>query len=122
VLLGSFSAGALAATASAAEGRVTPESYYINDHYIPGVGYYHAPFHAFYPQPYNFYDVALKMYFYGGRWSETRHQSIINISTPPPEVARAAEAMRTDLRQGTTGGYVHRSGFGSTGGSNTIRS
>ncbi len=119
ILLGGLSAGALAASAAAAEPRVSPESYYTNDYHLPGVGYYHAPFRAFYPQPYNHYDPARKMYFYGGQWGPAPHRSIINISNPTAEAARAAESMRTDTR-GSSG--VRRSGFGSTGGSHSIRS
>lgn len=119
VLLGGLSAGALAASAAAAEPRVSPESYYTNDYHLPGAGFYHAPFRAFYPHPYNHYDVARKMYFFGGQWGPAPHRSIINISNPTPEAARAAESLRSD----TSGApFIHRSGFGRTGGSHSIRS
>ena len=115
LLLGGLTAGALATTAAAASAipRVTTESYYTNDAHIPGVGYYHAPFRAFYPQPYNHYDAQRKMYFYGGTWGAAPHRSIVNISAPTPEAAQRAEAARTDIR---------RSGFGSTGSSHFVRS
>lgn len=119
VLLGGLSAGALAASAAAAEPRVSPESYYTNDYHLPGAGYYHAPFRAFYPHPYNHYDATRKMYFYGGQWGPAAHRSIVNISAPTPEAARAAESMRSD---GSGGAWIHRSGFGRTGGSHSIRS
>ena len=108
ILLSSLSAGALSVTAAAATQapRVTTESYYTNDEHIPGAGYYHAPFRAFYAHPYNHYDAARKMYFYGGQWGPVPYRSIVNISAPTPEAAKAAEAVRTD--------YVRRSGFGST--------
>jgi hypothetical protein len=106
VLLGGLSAGALPALVRAAEEpRVTPESYYTNDHHIPGAGYYHAPFQAFFHQRYNHYDAAKKQYYYGGRWGAAPHQSIVNISAPTPQAAQAAEAARD---------AVARSGFGST--------
>jgi hypothetical protein len=105
-LLGGLTVGALAAGAtSEAAQRVTPESYYTNDSHIPGAGYYHAPFRAFYPQPYNFYDPQRKMYFYGGQWGPAPHQSIVNISAPTAEAARLAESKRTDIQRG---------GFGNT--------
>jgi hypothetical protein len=107
--MGAFTVGAIAATMP----RVTPESFYTNDIFLPGAGYYHAPFRAFYPQPYNHYDPARKMYFYGGQWGPAPHQSIINISSPTPDAARAAEALRTDVQRG---------GFGSTSRSNSIYS
>src|SRR4029079_11792196 len=118
--LGSLSAGALTACAalSAQAQRVTTESYFTNEDHIPGAGYYHAPFRAFYPQPYNYYDATRKMYFYGGQWGPAPHRSIINISAPTPEAARAAELARTDLPRTP----VTRSGFGSTGRSHFVPS
>jgi hypothetical protein len=116
VLLGGLSAGALTACALTARAApvVAPESYYANNDLIPGAGYYHAPFRAFYPHPYNHYDNGRKMYFYGGQWGAAPHRSIVNISVPTPEAVRAAAAVRTD--------QPLRSGFGSTSGSHSIRS
>lgn len=117
ILLGSVAAGALAtATTAAAQTaipRVTTENYYTNDAHIPGAGYYHAPFRAFFPHRYNHFDTARGMYFFGGQWAPAPHRSIVNISAPTPEAAQRAEAARTDIR---------RSGFGSTAGSNYIHS
>ena len=111
VLLGGLSAGALTACAVAAQAsRVTTESYFTNDQHIPGAGYYHAPFRGFFSFPYNHYDVNRKQYFYGGQWGPAPHRSIVNISAPTPEAAKAAESVRTDLQSG----YVPRSGFGRT--------
>jgi hypothetical protein len=114
VLLGGLSAGALTAcTVAAHAASVTTESYFTNDEHIPGAGYYHAPFRAFYAHPYNYYDATRKEYYYGGQWGPAPYRSIVNISTPTPEAARAAEAVRTDVR---------RSGFGSTATSHSISS
>lgn len=90
------------------EPRITPESYYTNDYYILGAGYYHAPFRAFYPYRINHYDANTARYFYGGQWASAPLQSAVNISTPTPEAAAAAEAARPP---------VVRGGFGGTGGS-----
>jgi hypothetical protein len=115
VLLGTLTAGALSACAVAASApMVTTESYLTNDEHVPGAGYYHAPFRAFYAFPYNHYDVSRKLYFYGGRWGSSPYRSIVNISAPTPEAVRAATASRTD--------NVRRSGFGATSGSHSIRS
>jgi hypothetical protein len=120
VLLGGLSAGALTACAVAAQsGRVTSESYYTNDDHVPGAGYYHAPFRGFYSFPYNYYDSNRKQYFFGGQWAAAPYRSIVNISAPTPEAARAAESVRTDKRSST---YIPRSGFGSSSSSHTIRS
>ena len=105
-LLGGLSAGAITGCAPVVgEPRISPESVYVNDYFVPGAGYYHAPFRAFYPQPYNYYDPRRKLYFYGGQWGATRHRSFINISAPSPTAALLAESARAS---------IERSGFGST--------
>ena len=93
------------------EPRVTAESYYTNDYYIAGAGYYHAPFRAFFPHRYNHFDAVTNRYFYGGQWGGTPYLSAINISTPTPEAAAAAEAARPAIVRG---------GFGGTGGSHGV--
>lgn len=122
LLLGGFAAGTISAAAAAQVGRITPESHFTNDTFVPGAGYYHAPFQRFFPQPYNHYDAARQQYFFGGQWAAEPHRSIVNISAPTPEAARLAQSQRTDMRAGGTPFMVPRSGFGSTGGSNSIRS
>lgn len=114
VLLAGLSAGALGTAAAATAPRVTPETYFANDTQIPGAGYYHAPFRGFFPLPYNHFDPARKMYFYGGQWGPEPHRSIVNLSSPTPEAARQAEAVRTD--------NIPRSGFGSTSRSHFVPS
>jgi hypothetical protein len=108
VLIGGLSAGAVTGCGPGGSqtGAVSADNVYTNNHYLPGVGYYHAPFRAWYSLPYNHFDPQGQRYFQGGQWAATPHQSITNISAPTPEVARQAQAQRTD---------VTRSGFGSTG-------
>jgi hypothetical protein len=72
---------------------------------VAGVGYYHAPFRAWYARPYNAFDPQTQRYFYGGQWGTAPHESFTNISSPTAAVASAAQAQRTD---------IPRSGFGST--------
>ena len=122
LLLGGFAAGTLSAAVAAEVERITPESFFTNDTFVPGAGYYHAPFQRFYPRPYNHYDAARGQYFHGGQWAAEPHRSIVNISAPTPEAARLAQAQRTDLRSNALPYVVPRSGFGSTGGGNSIRS
>lgn len=108
VLLGGVSAGALtscAPTVTVNEPHVTPDGVYENDHFIPGAGYYHAPFRGFYAQPYNAYDPAKKQFYYAGGWHESPFQSVVNLSSPTPDAAKLAESLRTDIPRG---------GFGST--------
>jgi hypothetical protein len=113
VLLGGLSAGALTSCAPTIEGvpRISPDDVYANNQFVEGAGYYHAPFNAFFPQPYNYFDPRRKQYFFGGQWGPVPHRSIINVSAPTPEAAVAAQAGRLN---------VYRSGFGSTGGRHSI--
>lgn len=117
MLLGGLTAGALTACTAAAQlPPITPENYYTNEIFIPGAGYYHAPFQAFFPYPYNHFDTQRRMYFYGGQWGPTPHRSIVNISAPTEAAARAAQMARTDRPRTSTSPIV-RSGFGSSSGS-----
>lgn len=110
MLIGGLSAGAL--TGCGPEPTpVSSSNVYTNNHYVPGVGYYHAPFRAWYQIPYNHFDANSQRYFYGGQWGTMPHQSITNISAPTAEVAQAAQAQRTD---------IPRSGFGSSSRSHSI--
>jgi hypothetical protein len=107
VLIGGLTAGALTSCGpqSAQRAPITADRVYTNNFFVPGVGYYHAPFRAWYSLPYNHFDPRTQRYFYGGLWGAAPFQSITNISAPPPGVAQQAQAQRTD---------VHRGGFGST--------
>jgi hypothetical protein len=112
VLLGGASAGAFSGCSQPGIGspvRISSQCVYVNDYYVPGVGYYHAPFHRFYPYRYNSYDPRVKMYFAGGQWALLPYQSPINISSPTEDAAKLAEASRTDIVRGgfgrSSGGY-----------------
>lgn len=83
--------------------RISAQAYYPNDYYIPGAGYYHAPFRAFFPYPYN-YRFAAGSYYYGGQLGSTPFESVINISSPTEGAALSAQMNRIDL--------VPRAGFG----------
>jgi hypothetical protein len=122
VLLSGVSVGAFSAcgvqlpqrsASSGSRAAITAETYYPNDHFIAGAGYYHAPFRGFFPLAYNHFDPARKQYFFGGQWGAAPHRSIVNISAPTPEAAAAAQAMRTDIPRG---------GFGRTSNTNSLYS
>jgi hypothetical protein len=102
-----LSAGALAGCDPQTNAPLSAANVYTNNYFVPGAGYYHAPFCAWYPLPYNHFDPAKRQYFYGGQWGVAPWQSITNISSPSAETATKAEAMRTDIVRG---------GFGRTGG------
>lgn len=99
VLLGGLSAGAMATSADVTPAQRAPAKVYVNDFHVLGVGYYHAPFQAFYGQPYNFYDPVKKLYFYGGQWGVEPHRSIVNISNPTPEAALVLETIERNEAQ-----------------------
>jgi hypothetical protein len=86
---------------------------FTNNHHVPGVGYYHAPYRAWYSLPYNHFDARRARYFHGGQWRDTPHESMINISSPNADAVRQVAAQRTDIR---------RSGFGSSSRSHGISS
>jgi hypothetical protein len=106
-LIGGLSAGAIASCSPTGPAAVNTDNVYTNNFYLPGAGYYHAPFCAFYPVPYNYFDPKTKRYFYGGQWGPVPFENITNLSSPTPAAARTAEVMRTDVTRG---------GFGCTGG------
>jgi len=117
-LLGGASVGALAGCSQRAPVvRITPDAVYANNYFVPGVGYYHAPFNGFFAHPYNFYDAATHRYYFGGQWGAAPHQSIVNISAPSAGAARYAELYRTDVIRGGFGSYYggghYYGGFGS---------
>ena len=112
MLIGGLSAGALSGCGPGSQAPpISAQSVYTNNYYVSGVGYYHAPFRAFYSMPYNYYEPKNQQYFFGGHWAAAPHQSITNISAPTPGVAQQAEARRTD---------IPRSGFGSTSRSHSV--
>jgi len=103
VLIG-FSAGVLTSCGPDQPAPITSNNVYTNDYYVPGVGYYHAPFRAWYAKPYNYFDAQSQRYFYGGEWNMLPHVSITNLSGPTPQTAQQAQAQRTDIQRGGFGG------------------
>lgn len=105
VLLGGVSGAVL--TGCSPKPSVSGQNVYTNNFYVPGAGYYHAPFRGWYALPYNHFDPAKNRYFYGGLWGAYPFESITNISSPTPEAVQLAEALRTDVSRGGFGGYSH---------------
>jgi hypothetical protein len=105
VLIGGLSAGAFTSCGPGdlAKSPVSAQNVYTNNYYVPGVGYYHAPFRTFFSLPYNHFEPQNQRYFFGGQWATAPHQSITNISPPTPAVAQQAEAQRTDIPRGGFG-------------------
>jgi len=111
-LIAGVSAGVLAGCSQSSKPPLTAQNVYTNDYYVPGAGYYHAPFRGWYAYPYNYFDTTRQQYFYGGQWSHSPYESIINVSTPTVTAASTAEAVRTDVSRGGFGG-TYSSGGGS---------
>lgn len=105
MMLGSPEAGSAAEPARPI-GRV-----YTNDHFVQGLGYYHAPYRNWFAYPYNYFDTNRGQYFHGGNWSEKPHESITNLSSslrPPPPTVVPVAATRP------SSSHISRNGFGSS--------
>ena len=110
VLLGGLSAGAVTGCDPPNEGppEISATALYTNNHFLPGVGYYHAPFRAWYARPYNEYNPESALYYYGGQWGAAPHVSITNLSSPTPEAARLAQAHHSPTPRQGFGSSSHR--------------
>ena len=105
LLLGGLSAGALTGCDSSLNRspRVSTDAVYTNNYYVSGAGYYHAPYRAWYPHPYNYFDPQTQRYVSGGQWAMAPDQNITNISSPTAAAVQLAESTRTDVRRGGFG-------------------
>ncbi len=90
--------------ASGTPPTVSTAQSYPNNYFLPGAGYYHSPFHAWFPFPFNHY-VAGRGWYRGGDWrpaatpdpQENSAISRLNASFP-----RSSPASVADLRAGTS--------------------
>jgi len=102
ILLGGLSAGVV--TGCDEHPSLSTQNVYTNNFYVPGAGYYHAPFRNWYALPYNHFDPQKDLYFYGGQWGKQPFESITNISAPTAEAVQLAQSTRTDISRGGFGG------------------
>ena len=66
---------------------------YPNNYFVQGLGYYHAPYYAFFPKRFNEQDPA-QGYYYGGEWHAAASNSTVTSSTPSDsELARLRQAL-----------------------------
>ncbi len=104
--------GALSSVALVGCGDKAPLAYedhsYTNNYYLPGAGYYHAPYHAWYPFPYNYY-VPGSGYYHGGTWTPEPHDSTITASHPSTRAVSEANAKSSSATKSST---TRRGGFG----------
>jgi hypothetical protein len=110
ILIGGLSTAAL--TGCNQKPSVSAQNYYTNNFYIPGAGYYHAPFRSWYSLPYNYFDANRQLYYWGGQWQPQPYASFTNISSPTAQAVTAAEIARTDITRRGFGSY----GYGYSGG------
>lgn len=83
-----------------------------NNSYVPGLGYYHSAFHAWYPFPFDFHRDD-RGYYYGGSWHPGPFAGVV----PPvsrPSAAGWMAARSTMAASGRSFGTVSRGGFGAT--------
>jgi len=100
---------------------INADQTYANNDFIPGVGYYHAPYHGWFPFPYNYHDSS-RGYFAGGLWQAAPFLLGMMASRPSADaVAFAAQRQREEedrrRAQSPTSGFagtrVGGSGFSS---------
>jgi hypothetical protein len=113
ILLGGLSSVAL--TGCEQKPSINTGNFYTNNFYVPGAGYYHAPFRSWYALPYNHFDPQTRLYYYGGKWDTKPFESITNISSPTTEAVTLAENARTDVTRGGFGGYSSGHYWGGSG-------
>jgi hypothetical protein len=104
ILIGGISAGALSGCSPTGPALITTSNVYTNDYFVPGAGYYHAPFRGWFALRYNQFDPQKRQYYFGGQWASSPNESIINISSPTPGAVSQAQAVRTDVTRGGFGG------------------
>ena len=84
---------------------LSPDRTYANNDFVPGVGYYHAPYHAWYPFPFNYHDPA-RGYYAGGLWQLAPWALLAMRSQPTSAAvakALAAQHQRDEEQRRRTG-------------------
>jgi hypothetical protein len=105
VLSGALAAGTVGCDQGEQAMRLSAENTYTNNHYVPGAGYYHAPYHAWFPFPYNSYSPG-RGYYYGGNWNAYPDEGKEVASRPTVRGVSTAQTSHNET--------VKRSGFGSS--------
>ncbi|HTH49469.1 MAG TPA: hypothetical protein VMB21_18280 [Candidatus Limnocylindria bacterium] len=75
---------------------------YANDDYVPGAGYYHAPYGGWYSRPFNTY-LPGRGYYHGGDWWPAPYSGPVTASAPRPEAVVSANLKAQPLQTGTSG-------------------
>lgn len=77
---------------------------YVNNHYIPGVGYYHAPFMSFFPYRYNDFTPG-RGYYYGGSYHQTADTTPVTSSRPSASAVTSANSAWRTANPSRRGGF-----------------
>lgn len=110
----SAEANALPEQLEPASPPVAADRTYRNNDFIPGVGYYHAPYRAWFPQPYNFHDPN-RGYFGGGLWHAAPFiASMLSSQPSQPAVTSALAAQQAHERENRTRTVPGTSNFANT--------
>ena len=113
--------------------QVSSSQVYANNSFVPGAGYYHAPYQAWFPLPYNQHDA--RGWYRGGQWrqqpddrdpnavsyggssgSSAGSSSFTGTSKPTPEAVAQANRAASEHHAAT----IRRGGFGSSGSSRSF--
>jgi hypothetical protein len=87
---------------------VSTENTYTNNYYVPGSGYYHAPYRSWFPYPYNHYEAG-RGYFHGGNWTSEPQRSTETASRPN---ADAVSHINQTRKSSSGSSSISRNGFG----------
>lgn len=103
------------------DGRQSADSGYTastsvtNNTYVPGRGYYHAPYHEWFEYPYNYYRPGFG-YFHGGAYSPQPYVSDVFSSFPSGSAGYSGGGGEgAHFGSGESSSGVSRGGFGSIG-------
>ena len=105
LVLSAVAAGTIGCRQSQPPLGLSAENVYTNNHYVPGAGYYHAPYYAWFPFPYNSY-VPGRGYYYGGNYNHYPDERTEIASRPSSGAVTRAQAAHTAA--------VRRGGFGTS--------
>jgi hypothetical protein len=75
---------------------VDPNTVYQMNHHIPGAGYYHVPFHAWFPIPYNTFQPG-RGWYRGGQWRPTEQP----VAAEEQEQQSSAAGIRSSATYGS---------------------
>lgn len=88
-----------------------------NNTYVAGRGYYHAPYHAWYEYPYNYYRPGYG-YYYGGLWNPARNESTV-VYSKPGYSGSSGSSSHFSSSSSHSSSSISRGGFGHSGSSSS---